>query len=71
MDWLIWTGAAVSFLGLTGLLWTIVTVARARRTKTSDDDIKAVVQRMIPVNMAYLMLSVFGLMAVIVGISLG
>ena len=71
MDWLIWTGAAVSFLGLAGLLWTIVTVARARRTKTSDEDIKAVVHRMIPVNMASLMLSVFGLMAVIVGISLG
>ena len=71
MDWLIWTGAAVSFLGLAGLVWTIVTVARARRTKTSDAEIKAVVQRMIPMNMAALMLSVFGLMAVIVGISLG
>lgn len=71
MDWLIWTGAAVSGLGLCGLLWTIVVVARARRSTPDDTAMRAVVQRMIPVNMAALMLSVLGLMAVIVGISLG
>lgn len=71
MGWLIWTGAAVSGLGLCGLLWTIVVVARARRSTPDDAAMRAVVQRMIPVNMAALMLSVLGLMAVIVGISLG
>lgn len=71
MGWLIWTGAAVSGLGLCGLLWTIVVVARARRSTPDDTAMRAVVQRMIPVNMAALMLSVLGLMAVIVGISLG
>lgn len=71
MGWLIWTGAAVSGLGLCGLLWTIVVVARARRSTRDDTAMRAVVQRMIPVNMAALMLSVLGLMAVIVGISLG
>jgi hypothetical protein len=71
MGWLIWTGAAVSGLGLCGLLWTIVVVARARRRTRDDAAMRAVVQRMIPVNMAALMLSVLGLMAVIVGISLG
>jgi len=71
MAWLIWTGAAVSGLGLCGLLWTIVVVARARRKGLDDAAMRAVVQRMIPLNMGALMLSVAGLMAVIVGISLG
>lgn len=71
MAWLIWTGATVSGLGLCGLMWTIVVVARARRKGLDDTAMRAVVQRMIPVNMGALMLSVMGLMAVIVGISLG
>lgn len=71
MGWLIWTGAGVSALGLCGLVWTIFMVARARRRGLDDTAMRAVVQKMIPVNMAALMLSVAGLMAVIVGISLG
>lgn len=71
MGWLIWTGAAVSTVGLCGLVWTIVVVARARRKGLDDAAMRAAVQRMIPVNMGALMLSVAGLMAVIVGISLG
>ena len=71
MEWLIWSGATVSFIGLAGLVWTIVTVAKARRRQKTDEEMRAVVQRMIPVNMGSLMLSVLGLMAVIVGISLG
>ena len=71
MEWLIWSGATVSFIGLAGLVWTIETVAKARRSQKTDEEMRAVVQRMIPVNMGSLMLSVLGLMAVIVGISLG
>ncbi len=71
MGWLIWTGAAISAAGLCGLMWTIVVVARARGRGMDDTAMRAVVQKMIPVNMGALMLSVMGLMAVIVGISLG
>lgn len=61
----------MSGLGLCGLLWTIVVVARARRKGLDDAAMRAEVQRMIPLNMGALLLSVAGLMAVIVGISLG
>ncbi len=71
MDSLIWSGAALSVLGLAGLVWCIVTVARARRAKLSDDALRAEVQRVLPYNFGALGLSVIGLMMVIVGIFLG
>jgi uncharacterized membrane protein len=71
MDWLIWTGAAVSFAGLLGLVWCILRVWRARRANMSDEELRDVVRRTVPLNMGALMLSVLGLMAVIMGIFLG
>lgn len=69
MEILILIGAVVSFVGLLGLIWSIVRVARAKRAELSDEDLRAVVQKAVPLNMAALMLSVLGLMMVIVGIS--
>ena len=71
MDWLIWTGAAVSFAGLLGLVWCILRVWRARRANMSDEELRDVVRRTVPLNMGALMLSVLGLMTVIMGIFLG
>lgn len=71
MDVLIWTGAALSVLGLVGLVWCIVKVARARRAGLSDDDLRAAVHRVLPYNFGALGLSVIGLMMVILGIFLG
>ena len=71
MDWLIWTGAAVSMLGLAGLIWCILTVMRARKAKLSDEEMRATLQGVLPLNMGALFLSVIGLMMVVVGILLG
>lgn len=71
MDWLIWSGAAVSFLGLAGLLWCILIVVRARRAKLDDDAMRARLAIVLPLNMGALLLSVAGLMMVVVGIILG
>lgn len=71
MDWLIWSGAVVSVLGLAGLVWCIVTVARARKADLPDDEMRAVMQRVLPRNLGALFLSVIGLMMVILGISFG
>lgn len=71
MDWLVWVGAALSFAGLAGLVWCIVTVWKARRTAADDEALRAVVQRVVPLNMGALGLSVLGLMMVILGIFLG
>ena len=67
---LIWIGAAISILGLTGILYSIVAVTRAKRAKLSDEELRARVAKVIPINMGALFLSVLGLMMVIVGISL-
>lgn len=71
MDWLVWVGAALSLVGLLGLVWCIVTVWKARRSAADDEALRAVVRRVVPLNMAALGLSVMGLMMVILGIFLG
>lgn len=71
MDSLIWVGAAISLLGLIGLVWSIIKVARARRANLSDEDLRKAVQAVLPLNLGALFLSVIGLMIVIVGIFLG
>jgi hypothetical protein len=70
MEWLIWIGAALSLVGLLGLMWCIVQVFKARSSGLPDDELREVVRKMVPLNMGSLMLSVLGLMMVIVGIFL-
>lgn len=70
-DIIVWAGTALSLAGLTGLFWCILRVHKARRSGLSDDELRAAVQAVLPWNLGALFLSVLGLMAVIVGISLG
>lgn len=69
-DLVIWTGAAISLLGLLGLIWCILSVSRAKRAKLDDDAMRKVLKSAIPLNLGALFLSVIGLMMVIVGIFL-
>ena len=71
MGVLIWAGAVVSAIGLAGLIWCILKVARAKRAELSDEDMRATLQAVMPMNLGALFLSVLGLMMVIVGIMLG
>lgn len=71
MEILVWSGAAVSLAGLAGLIWCIVKVWRARQSGLADDQMRAVLQSVVPVNTGALFLSVIGLMMVVVGILLG
>ncbi|MBO9436527.1 hypothetical protein J7394_20115 [Ruegeria sp. R13_0] len=66
-----WGGAALSVAGLVGLIWCILRVMKARKAGLSDDELRAVVQGVLPWNLGALFLSVMGLMLVILGISLG
>ena len=68
---LVWAGAALSVAGLLGLVWCIVHVVRARGKNLSDEELRAVVQKVLPYNLGALFLSVIGLMLVMVGIFLG
>ncbi len=70
MTYLIWNGAAVTLFGLAGLCWCIYFANRARKKGLDDEAMKAQLQRLVPVNMGALFLSVIGLMMVVVGILL-
>ncbi len=69
-DLLVWLGAALSLLGLLGLGWCIIKVSRAKRAQLDDEAMRAVLRKVVPLNMGALFLSVIGLMMVIMGISL-
>lgn len=71
MEWLVWIGAAISLVGLVGLLLSIIKVNTARRAKLPDEEMRAAVQKALPLNLGSLFLSVIGLMTVIVGIAFG
>ncbi|MBO9449184.1 hypothetical protein J7426_02870 [Tropicibacter sp. R16_0] len=68
---IVWSGAALSLAGLVGLIWCILRVNKARKAGLTDDELRAVVQGVLPWNLGSLFLSVLGLMMVIMGISLG
>ncbi|WP_299603754.1 hypothetical protein [uncultured Tateyamaria sp.] len=70
LDGLIWGGAALSVIGLIGLVWCIIKVWRARAAGLNDADMRAVMARVLPLNLGALFVSVIGLMLVIVGIFL-
>ena len=70
-EMMIWAGAVISIVGLAGIVWCILRVAKARRAKLDDAALRAVLQSVIPMNMGALFLSVTGLMLVAVGVILG
>lgn len=70
MQGLIWIGAAVSLAGVAGLVWCILTVARARREGLPEAEMRARLQGIVAWNLAALAVSALGLMLVIVGIVL-
>ncbi|MAI19069.1 MAG: hypothetical protein CBC71_09395 [Rhodobacteraceae bacterium TMED111] len=70
MEKLIWIGSILSLLGLAGLFWCIRTVLRAKKTASSDEELRVSLQKVVPLNMAALFLSAIGLMLVILGILL-
>ncbi|MCG7492040.1 hypothetical protein [Thalassobius sp. Cn5-15] len=71
MTWLIWSGAALAVAGLFGLFWCILKVAGAKKAGLNDEEMRDALKKIVPLNMAALLLSVFGLMMVVMGIFLG
>jgi len=70
MDWLIWTGAVLTLLGVFGLVFCIFAAARAKRSGLEDDQMRSRLQQLVAWNMAALGVSALGLMAVIVGLAM-
>lgn len=70
MEILIWLGAAVTLLGVLGVVWSIVLVLRARRSNLDDAAMRLRLQKALPINVGALLLSFLGLMLVVLGIVL-
>ncbi|MGB8814369.1 MAG: hypothetical protein WCC57_14415 [Paracoccaceae bacterium] len=71
MQILIGIGAALSLLGVAGLIWCILLALKARRAGLDDETMRARLQRVVVLNMAALGVSALGLMLVVTGIFLG
>ena len=67
---LVWIGGGLSLAGFFGLLWCVWRVISARRKATNDDELRAVLQGVLPYNMGALGLSVIGLMLIMIGFML-
>ena len=70
MDYVIWCGAALSMIGVLGLLWCVVLALQARKSGLPDDQMKTRLQQIVALNLGALAISALGLMAVIFGIIL-
>ncbi|WP_092886276.1 hypothetical protein [Roseicitreum antarcticum] len=70
MEWLIWSGAFVSLLGVAGLIWCVVFALRARRAGMDDAALRAKLQKAMAMNLGALVVSTLGLMMVVLGIFL-
>ena len=70
MEWLIWIGAAISVVGMVGLVWCILRVARAKKAGRPEDAMRAELKKVVALNMGALFVSTIGLMMVVVGIFL-
>lgn len=72
MQILIWSGAAITLLGIAGLVLVGLKVTAAKRETAGDDAaLRARIQRLLPLNLAALFVSAIGLMMVVIGITLG
>ena len=71
MQYLIPVGSALTVAGLAVLMYCIFRISKARKAGLSDDDMRAVLQAVVPMNLGALLLSGIGLMLVVLGIILG
>lgn len=70
-DAMILIGALFALAGFVGLIICIFRVMRARRAGLSDEALRGVLQKVVPLNFAALCVSVLGLMLIVMGITLG
>ena len=71
MEIIVWIGAALTTLGLCGIIYSIFAVTKVKRAGLPDDEMRARLTRILPVNLVALFISTIGLMAVVVGVLLG
>jgi len=70
MDIMIWTGAAISAIGLIGIVYCMRQALKAKGEGLDDDAMRERLQKLVGINMGALFLSMLGLIVVVVGIIL-
>ncbi len=70
MDWMIWIGAALTILGVAGLVYCILLALKAKKANLPDEAMRAALQKAVILNMAALAVSGIGLMFVVFGVML-
>jgi hypothetical protein len=70
MDWMIWIGAALTILGVAGLVYCILLALKAKKANLPDEAMRAALQKAVVLNMAALAVSGIGLMFVVFGVML-
>ncbi|MFQ6547983.1 hypothetical protein AADZ90_008485 [Aestuariibius sp. 2305UL40-4] len=70
MELLVWIGAAVTLLGLAGIVWSVVKVLAIRREAPPEEELRTRLQKLVPLNLGAFFLSMLGLMCVVVGVIL-
>ena len=70
MAWMIWIGAALTLLGVAGLVYCVIIAVRAKKAQLPDEQMRAVLHRAVILNMAALAVSGLGLMCVVFGVML-
>ena len=70
MEWIIWCGAALSILGLVGVIYCIVSAMKLRKRLGATEELRTALMKLLPVNLGALMLSILGLVAIVAGIFL-
>ena len=71
MSVLIPVGSVITLVGIILLFRCIYRVATAKKSQLSDEELKAVLQSIVPANLGALFLSAIGLITVIIGITFG
>lgn len=66
MSWMIGSGVGLALIGLLGIIWSVIMVIKARRAGLDDEALRAALAKVIPVNLAALMVSVLGLIIVVI-----
>jgi len=70
MELLILVGAVISVIGLVGIIYSILKGRSAKRDSTSDEELRAKIQSILPLNLGAFLVSVLGLMCVVIGVIL-
>lgn len=70
MEYLVWIGSGVTVLGLLGVIASVFMVLKAKRQNLGDEALRLRLNKILPVNIGSLMLSMIGLAMVIVGVIL-